>query len=91
MPPLWVVKKLRGPLMVVGLLPPSWALTCLLAAGSPEEPLMGASTVGSEGVKGAAATTPATTAALVGLPCSSWISLPPHATSLLLLMLTRSL
>ena len=72
------------------------ALVCRLAAGGPDELLQGPSTVRSEGVEGAttgggaAATTPVTTAALVGLPCSSWVSLLPRATSLLLLKLTRN-
>ena len=72
-------------------------LACWVAAGGAEELLLGAFTVRSERGEGTtaggvgAATTPVTTAALVGLPCSSWMSLPPRATSCLLLMLTRSL
>ena len=49
---------------------------------------------GEEGVNaggGAAATTPVTTDTLVHLPCSSWMSLHPRATCLLLLLSTRSL
>ena len=53
------------------------ALACRVAAGGVEELLLGASAVGSEGGEGTtaggvgAATTPVTTDALVGLPCSS--------------------
>ena len=58
---------------------------------------MSASTVGRVGGEetttggGVAATIPVTTATLEGLPCSSWMSWPPRATSRLLLMSTRSL
>ena len=53
--------------------------------------------MGREGVEGTiaggrgAAISPVTTAALVCLPCTSWVSWPPRATSLLLLTSTMSL
>ena len=69
----------------------------LLLGASIEGVEGSASTVGREGEEGAtagggaAATSSVTTTVLARLPCSSWMSLPLCATSLLLLMSTRSL